>query len=72
MEDTKGNKKIITRYVSGQDDELSPLWDYDAPQQDNYHYVLYETDIKLEVDMDTGRALIIAVNGEPLVNPVAA
>lgn len=58
--------KVITRYLHGQEDELSELWDYDAPQQDVYHYSLYEVRIELEVDMPTGESRILTVDGRKL------
>ena len=60
------NTKIVTRYLHGEEDQLSDLWDYDAPQQDVYHYSLYEVAIDLEVDLDTGKSRIISVNGQKL------
>jgi len=60
------NTRIVTRYLHGDSDELSDLWDYDAPQQDKYHYALYEVMVDLEVDMDTGESKIVAVDGRKL------
>ena len=60
------NTTIVTRYLYSEEDELSPLWDYDAPQQDVYHYSLYEVKIDLEVDLDTGQSRIIAVDDRKL------
>lgn len=60
------NTRIIKRYLHGSNDELSDLWDYEAPQQDIFGYALYEVAIDLEVDMDTGKSRIVAVDGVPL------
>jgi hypothetical protein len=59
----------VTRYVHDEEDELSSLWPYDAPQQDVYHYALYETQIDLEVDLDSGKNRIVAVNGRLITDP---
>lgn len=61
------NTTLVKRYLHGQSDELSDLWDYEAPQQDVYHYSLYEVAIELEVDLDTGKSRIVSVNGNPLM-----
>jgi hypothetical protein len=65
-------KKTITKYLHGQSDELEDLWDYDAPQQDVAHYWLYEHAVTMEVDMDTGEAVITHLSGVPLAAPVKA
>lgn len=57
---------VVTRYLHEDEDQLSDLWDYEAPQQDVYHYSLYEVRIDLEVDMDTGKSRIVKVDGIPL------
>jgi hypothetical protein len=57
------NTRIVTRYLHGEEDSLSDLWDYEAPQQNVYHYSLYEVTIELEVDLDTGKSRIHTVNG---------
>jgi hypothetical protein len=62
--------KTVTRYLSGEEDELSNLWPYDAPQQDVYCGSLYEVRIDLEVDMDTGKSRIVAVDGCPVEGTV--
>jgi hypothetical protein len=62
------NTVVIKRYLHGEEDSLSDLWPYDAPQQDVYHYSLYEVAIDLEVDLDTGQSRIIKVDGMPLVS----
>lgn len=64
--------RTITRHVHGQDDELSNLWDSEAPQQDVAHYWLYELKLTLDVDMDTGNAVITHVSDVPLESPVKA
>lgn len=61
--------KIVTRYLHGEEDSLSDLWDYEAPQQDVYHYSLYEVKIELEVDMPTGESRIVTVDGKKLCSP---
>lgn len=60
------NTKIVKRYLRASNDDLSDLWDYEAPQQEAYHYSLYEVEIDLEVDMDTGKSRIVAVDGVAL------
>ena len=60
------NTTIVTRYLHGQEDELSDLWPYDAPMQGKYHYSLYEVAVELEVDLDTGESRIKTVDGAPL------
>ena len=67
-----GEMRRVTRYLHGETDSLSDLWDYEAPQQDVYHYVLYETRIDLDVDMATGKAVIVAVNGVEMPEPIPA
>lgn len=62
------NVKKVTKYLYGDSDELSELWDYEAPQQDVFHYALYEVTIELEVDLDTGRSRIATVNGVELAS----
>jgi hypothetical protein len=58
--------KVVTRYLHGNNDELSDLWDVEAPQQEVYDNALYEVEIALEVDLDTGQSRIIRVDGMPL------
>ena len=60
------NTVIVTRYLHGEDDELSDLWEPDAEQQEVYHYSLYEVRVDLEVDLDTGKSRIFAVDGVQL------
>lgn len=62
------NTRIIRRFLHDENEELSDLWEPDAPQQEVYHYSLYEVAIDLEVNMDTGGSRIVAVNGVPLVS----
>lgn len=58
------NTKIVKRYLHGQEDEWSELWPVDTAEQQNvYHYSLYEVAIDLEVDLDTGKSRIVAVDG---------
>lgn len=64
--------RIITKYLHNNSDELEDLWDYDAPQQYNAHYWLYEVPVTLEVDMDTGTAYATHVFGVKLEKPVKA
>lgn len=61
--------RLVRRYLHDNSDELSDLWDYEASQQDVYHYALYEVSVDLEVEMETGRSRIMAVNGIPLTDP---
>ena len=56
----------VTRYLHSEEDQFSELWPNDAPQQDEYHYSLYEVRIDLEVDLDTGKSRIAKVDGIPL------
>jgi len=60
------NTRTVTRYLHGETDELSKLWPPEAKQQEVYAYALYEVSVDLEVDMNTGRSRIIAVDGVPL------
>jgi hypothetical protein len=48
--------QIVTEYLHGENDELSELWPPDAPQQEKFHYALYEVEVYLEVDMETGKS----------------
>lgn len=57
------NITTVTRYLHGEEDEYSDLWDLNAPQQEVYHYSLYEVEITLEVDLDTGKSRITQVDG---------
>jgi len=69
------NIKRVTRYLHGEDDQFSDLWPYpgeegSTPQteaaQDRYLSSLYEVSVGLDVDLDTGRSRIAAVNGVAL------
>lgn len=64
--------KTIVKYLHGNSDEYEDLWDNEAPQQEVAHYWLYDVDVTLDVDLDTGEALITHVYGVELKNPVAA
>lgn len=64
------NTKYFTKYVHGDSDELSDFWDYDAPQQDKFHYAFYEVTLSCEVDLDTGEVRCWGVNDQALENPV--
>jgi hypothetical protein len=61
--------QIVTEYLHGENDELSELWPPDAPQQEKFHYALYEVEVYLEVDMETGKSRIVSVNGIGLPDP---
>lgn len=61
--------KVITKYVHGQSDELSRLWPFDAPQQDVFHYCLYEEAVEIEVDLDTGQWRYLSFGGKKLESP---
>ncbi len=50
-------------------DEYSELWDYEAEQQETFHYAGYEEVIDLEVDLDTGEWRYIGLNGIKLEHP---
>lgn len=58
----------VKRYLHGDTDELSDLWPADAPQQEAYANALYEVWIDLQVDLDTGKSRIVAVDGHAFVN----
>ena len=62
------NTKIITLHEGREDhfEEFSDLWDLDAPQQDAFEYAASRLDVSLEVDLDTGKSRIIALNDVPL------
>jgi hypothetical protein len=62
--------QTVKRYLHGGDDVLSDLWAPEAPQQDVYHYSLYEVEIDLEVDLDTGKSRIVGVDGRSVANTV--
>lgn len=62
----------VTEYVHANREELSPLWKPDAPQQEVFHYTLYELRLDCDVDLDTGHLYIRAVNGVPLESAVEA
>lgn len=65
----EASRKVrVIRYLHGEDDELSDLWEPDAPQQKNYHYALYEVAVELEVDLDTGKSRVVAVDGRPVLS----
>lgn len=58
---------IIKDFIGyGGRDEHSDLWPDDAPQQRQFHYSLYEIEIGLEVDLDTGKSRIVTVEGVEL------
>ena len=59
----KVNTVLVKRYLHGSDDELSDLWHPDDPRQETYAYALYEVQVDLEVDLDTGKSRIIAIDG---------
>lgn len=60
---------MVTEYLGhGGREEHSELWDPDAPQQEIWHYSLYEVALDLEVDLDTGKSRIVAVDGRSLVS----
>lgn len=64
------NTTYVTEYLhGGARDEMSDLWPYEAAQQDTYRYSLYEVKIQLEVDLDTGKSRIVAVDDIPLTAP---
>ena len=65
-------RTTIVKYLHGDNENLEDLWDYDAPQQDKAHYWLYEIPVVLDVDLDTGDALITHVCGVELKEPVKA
>lgn len=72
MSEDRPNTKIITEYVHGggeAHDDYSDLWDHEAPQQETFHYCLYEEAVKIEVDLDTGRWRYLAFGGYDLVKP---
>ena len=60
------NTKIVKRYLHGQEEDLSDLWPLDAKQQNAYSYSLYEVEVDLEVDLDTGKSRIVAIDKTPL------
>lgn len=62
----------VTRYLSGEEDELSELWAYEAPQQDVYARTLNEVRIELEVNLETGNAEIVAINKFSVSPPIPA
>lgn len=59
---------IVTRYLHASKEEArqDELWPREAKQWENYLYSLYEVKIDLEVDVDTGKSRIVAVDGVPL------
>jgi hypothetical protein len=61
-----------TIYLHADNSELSDMWEPEAPQQKEWHYVAYEVAVDLEVDLESGKALIISVNGSKLLEPVSA
>jgi hypothetical protein len=65
------NTVIQLEYIHSQpyDDEFSDLWDEDAPQQRVIHYMLYEEEVKVEVDKDTGEYRYLAFAGIDLKVP---
>ena len=62
------NVITVKRYLHGEEEMVRDLWPYDAPQQDVYHYSLYEVAIDLEVDLDTGKSRIVGVDGHSVAN----
>jgi hypothetical protein len=66
------NTRIVTEYVHGgpdASDEYSDLWPTDAPQQRRYHYCLYEEEVQVEVDLDSGAFRYIGFAGKKLAEP---
>lgn len=66
------NTTLITEYVHGggeASDSYSSLWPTDAPQQDVFHYCLYEEAVDIEVDLDTGRWRYVGFAGKKLEEP---
>lgn len=64
--------RTIKKYLHGSSDEQEDLWPYDTPQQDVAHYWLYEVEVTMDVNMETGEAVITHVQGVPLEKPVKA
>jgi hypothetical protein len=46
--------------------------DEESKAFENFIYSLYEVEFDMEVDTDTGKTKILAVNGIKLENPIAA
>lgn len=59
----------VEEYLHGEDDELSDLWDYDAPQQRTFRNALYEVKFVLVVKKSTGESTIYSVEcgGQTLI-----
>jgi hypothetical protein len=51
------------------EDEFAPFWDADDPRQEKLHYLLYEEEVDVEVDLDTGKHRIIGFAGKALAEP---
>lgn len=58
----------VKRYLHSEEDQFSDLWSPQAPQQEVYHYALYEVCIELEVDLETGKSRIVGVDGHSVAN----
>jgi hypothetical protein len=63
------NTKLVRRYLHDDTEDFSHIWSHDSTQQEVYAYALYEVAIDLEVDMDTGKSRIVAVDGRELKEP---
>lgn len=63
------NTTIQQRYISGDSDEMNPLWDSEHPAQEVAHYALYEDVVDIEFDLDTGHYRYVGFAGKKLVEP---
>lgn len=50
-------------------DEYLDLWPREAKQQEHAHYILYEEEVEVEIDLDTGQYRYLAFSGTPLRSP---
>lgn len=57
---------LYTKYVDVEQDELTDLFPFDDPRQLAFDKCFYEERLDYEVDMETGEATLVGVNGRKL------
>lgn len=68
-----GPRYVLHReYIHGgpdNNDEFLPYWDHNAPQQREAHYMLYEEDVTVLIDLETGKYAVVEFGGDALMSP---